>query len=162
MQSAGQLVNSPISNLELVFTGDSAAMIAARDRVMDFLHEQGISEQEEIDILVALQEALVNAVVHGCKNDPSQVIHCSAEVDVEAITIVIKDPGEGFDTVGACDSTEGGTNLTEHGRGICLMRSLMDKVSYSHGGSQVHLTKRRAPADTVPAILPPVSPHAEI
>ncbi len=40
--------------------------------------------------------------------------------------------------------TEAGTNVTEHGRGICLMRSLMDEVTYRHGGAEVQLRKLRA------------------
>ena len=140
MGQTDQPVEAQTSRLEFVFTGDSAAMTAARDRIMDFLHEQEIGEPEETDILVALQEALANAVLHGCKNNPSQVVRGSVEVDAEAVTIVIKDPGEGFDADAICDGAE---NLTEHGRGICLMRGLMDEVRYSQGGTEVTLKKLR-------------------
>lgn len=143
MHDAGQTVESRASVLELVLTGDSTAVAAARDRMMDFLEEQGVADEEAIDILVALQEALVNAVLHGCKKDPSQVIRCSVEVDAEAITIVVKDPGEGFDAAAVTDSSDDGINLTNHGRGIFLMRGLMDEVGYSHGGSELTLKKRR-------------------
>jgi len=112
---------------------------------MDFLEEQGVADQEAIDILVALQEALVNAVLHGCKNDASQVVRCSVEVNPEAITIVVKDPGEGFETAAVTDVSDDGVNLTSHGRGIFLMRGLMDEVTYSHGGSELTLKKRRQP-----------------
>ena len=145
MHDAGQTVESRASALELVLTGDSMAVAAARDRIMDFLEEQGVADEEAIDILVALQEALVNAVLHGCRNDPSQVIRCSVEVDAEAITIVIKDPGVGFDTAAVTDVSDDGINLTNHGRGIFLMRGLMDEVSYSHGGSELTLKKQRQP-----------------
>jgi serine/threonine-protein kinase RsbW len=147
LQEASQSVKSQASNLEFVFTADSAAMFAARDRIMDFLHEQGLAQQEEIDILVALQEALANAVLHGCQNDPSKVVRCSVDVDPEAITIVIRDPGTGFDTAAVTDLSDDGTNLTEHGRGIHLMRGLMDEVSYWHGGSEVRLKKLRTNTD---------------
>jgi len=142
LPQANQTVQEQLSRLQFVFTGDSAAMIAARDRIMDFLHEHNLGEPEEIDVLVALQEALANAVVHGCKNDPSQVVRCSVEVDTDAVTIVITDPGEGFDTKANCGA-ENKPNLTEHGRGLCLIRALMDEVSYSHGGSEVTLKKLR-------------------
>lgn len=145
MHDAGQTVESPASALELVLTGDSTAVAAARDRIMDFLEQQGVTDEEAIDTLVTLQEALVNAVLHGCRNDPSQVIRCSVQVDTEAITIVIKDPGEGFDTAAVTDVSDDGINLTNHGRGIFLMRSLMDEVSYSHGGSELTLKKQRQP-----------------
>jgi len=129
---------------EFLFTGDPGAMTAARDLVMDFLHEYCANEQEEIDLLLAVQEGLANAVLHGCRNDPGKVVRCAVEVSPETIVISIQDPGEGFDSAGATESTEEGTNLTEHGRGICLMRSLMDEVSYRHHGSAVRLKKRRA------------------
>ena len=129
---------------EFVFTGDSAAMIAVRDRIMDFLHEHCVDEQQEIDIMVALQEGLANAVLHGTRNDPSKVVRCSVDVTPEAITIVIRDPGQGFDTAAATDSADDGTNLTQHGRGIYLMRSLMDEVIYRHGGSELRLKKLRS------------------
>jgi len=129
---------------EFVFTGDLAAMIAVRDRIMDFLHEHCVDEQQEIDIMIALQEGLANAVLHGTRNDPSKVVRCSVDVTPEGITIVIRDPGQGFDTAAATDSTDDGTNLTQHGRGIHLMRSLMDEVSYRHGGSELRLKKLRS------------------
>jgi serine/threonine-protein kinase RsbW len=129
---------------EFAFTGDLAAMIAVRDRIMDFLHEHCVDEQQEIDIMIALQEGLANAVLHGTRNDPSKVVRCSVDVTPEAVTIVIRDPGQGFDTAAATDSTDDGTNLTQHGRGIHLMRSLMDEVSYRHGGSELRLKKLRS------------------
>lgn len=143
MPPTNQPVEAQASRLEFVFAGGSGAMTAARDRIMDFLHDHDVGEPEEIDIFVALQEALANAVLHGCKNDPSQIVRCSVEVDAETITIIIRDPGPGFETVAVTDASDDGTNLTQHGRGILLMRGLMDEVSYSHGGSELKLTKRR-------------------
>jgi len=59
---------------------------------------------------------------------------------------VISDPGPGFDPQAATQSTEAGANTTQSGRGICMMRSLMDEVSYRNGGSEVRLRKlRRVP-----------------
>jgi len=137
-----QSVASHTSSLQFAFPGESAAIPAARDRILDFLRERGVHEPEEIDILVALQEALINAVIHGCKNDPSQVVRCSIGMEPQAVTIVIHDPGAGFDIATSTDLSEDGTNLTQHGRGILLMRGLMDEVSYSNHGSQLKLTKR--------------------
>ena len=144
MSGSGQSVENETLVSEFVFTGDSAAMIAVRDRIMDFLHEHCVDEQQEIDIMIALQEGLANAVLHGTRNDPSKVVRCSVDVTPEAITIVIRDPGQGFDTAAATDSADDGTNLTQHGRGIYLMRSLMDEVIYRHGGSELRLKKLRS------------------
>ncbi len=56
---------------DFVFPGDSTAMIAARDAMLHFLGTHGIGDEEEIDIMIALQEALANAVLHGCGGDPA-------------------------------------------------------------------------------------------
>jgi len=117
-------------------------MIAVRDRVMDFLHEHCADEQQEIDIMIALQEGLANAVLHGCRNDPSKVIRCYVDV-TRGDHYRHHGPGEGFDTAAVIESTGVGTNLTQHGRGINLMRGLMDEVSYRRGGSELHLKKLR-------------------
>lgn len=143
MHDAAETVESHASALELALTGDLAAVAPVRDRIMAFLEEHGVADEEAIDILVALQEALVNAVLHGCKSDPSQVIRCSVEVDAQAITIIVNDPGEGFETASVTDASDDGVNLTNHGRGIFLMRGLMDEVSYARGGSELTMKKRR-------------------
>jgi len=143
LPEASQSVEHEVLRRQFVFTGDAAAMIATRDSIMDFLHQHCADEHQEIDIMIALQEGLANAVLHGSRNDPSKIIRCAVDVTPQAINIIIKDPGEGFDISAATDSTDAGTNLTEHGRGICLMRGLMDEVHYRHGGSELQLQKLR-------------------
>ncbi len=129
---------------DFVFGGDAAAIPNGRDAIVQFLGDHGISDEEEIDLLVAVQEALANAVFHGCGDDGSKQIECTVEVDASAINIVIRDPGPGFDT-SLADAAEDGTNLSQHGRGIMLMRSLMDEVTYRRAGSELHMKKLRKP-----------------
>jgi serine/threonine-protein kinase RsbW len=88
-----------------------------------------------------LQEALVNATVHGCGNDAAKLVHCTVDISASAIEFTIRDPGAGFDSGGVTDSTEDGTNLTQHGRGIRLMRSLMDELTYRHNGTELYMKK---------------------
>ncbi len=128
---------------KFTFPGDSQSMVGARELVMDFIRPHCPSELEEIDIFITLQEALANAALHGCKHDASKTICCSVEIDASAFTITVRDPGPGFDPDAATKTTEAGANTTEHGRGICLMRSLMNEVTYGHGGSEVRLRKTR-------------------
>ena len=128
---------------EFVITGNLAGLAPARDAIMEFIHQQCADEQVEIDIFLTLQEALANAILHGCHDDAGKVVHCTVDVSPSAFEFTIRDPGEGFDPGSATESTEDGTNLTQHGRGIFLMRSLMDEVTYRHNGTELNLKKLR-------------------
>ena len=63
-------------------------------------------------LMIALQEALANAVLHGCGDDPAKQVHCIVSVDPAEINIVLRDPGPGFETASSSDSADDGTNLT--------------------------------------------------
>lgn len=128
---------------EFVFTGDPESIAPARDAILEFVAAYCSDEQQEIDIFLSLQEGLANAILHGCEGDPGKEVHCTVEITPSAFRFVIRDPGEGFDTAGVIDEAEDGTNLTQHGRGIYLMRSLMDEVSYRHNGTELRLKKMR-------------------
>jgi serine/threonine-protein kinase RsbW len=143
LQELSQTAEEQRISKEFTFPGDTESMSAARDAVMEFIQPHCASELEETDILIALQEALANAVLHGCHNDSRKTVCCRVEVDSGAFTIIVRDPGPGFDVDAATQSTEAGVNFTTHGRGICLMRSLMDEVVYRKGGSEVQLRKFR-------------------
>lgn len=141
MPEIGQSVEQQTFARQFSFRGDPEFLVAARDTVMEFVHPHCTSEQEELDILIALQEALANAVFHGCKGDPEKTIQCSVVIEPSMITISVGDPGPGFD-VATVDARQE-MNLTNHGRGICLMRGLMDEVAYRGGGSEVVMKKFR-------------------
>lgn len=143
MQEAQQHIEQRALSREFVLQGNLDSVAPARDAMVEFVRAYCADEQQEIDIFLALQEALANASLHGCQNDSSKLVHCTVEITPSAITFDIRDPGPGFPTESAIDEAEDGTNLTEHGRGICLMRSLMDQVSYSKCGSEVLMKKMR-------------------
>jgi len=119
-------------------------------RVEAFLKKvQRTIDLDEIQLhklMVALTEAVNNAIVHGNKADPTKEVHILCEVTPEALHLRVLDQGRGFDP-GAVESPLKEENLLrESGRGIFLMRTLMDRVTFSHNpdGMEVHLVMRRA------------------
>jgi serine/threonine-protein kinase RsbW len=108
---------------------------------MDFVRGHCSVDSDEFDILVAVQEALANAALHGCRNDPSKSISCTVSVRPDEVEIVVRDPGNGFEEEKVADPKSLETNYSESGRGISLMRGLMSEVTYCSGGSEVHLKK---------------------
>lgn len=134
------LLPPPIWREEFEFPGVLASVPECREQVMEFVNRHCPDEGDQIDILVAVQEALANAALHGCHDDPSTRIHCVVTADLSDITVAVRDPGPGFDPGRADPEKFQATKLT-HGRGICLMRSLMSEVSFAHHGAEIVLRK---------------------
>jgi serine/threonine-protein kinase RsbW len=126
---------------EFCFPGDLASVPEARDEIMEFVSERCADEGERIDILVAVQEALANAALHGCGDDPAKRVDCTVTTDADGVTITVRDPGPGFDVAAADPDNYSATTLT-HGRGICLIRSLMSEVAFGRGGGEIRMYKQ--------------------
>ena len=96
----------------------------------------------EVDIEVALREALLNAVIHGNREDPSKHIYLRVRCHADGeVSMVIRDKGAGFEIGSVPDPTAPEYRMSTHGRGIYLMRALMDEVSFEEGGTVVHMRK---------------------
>jgi anti-sigma regulatory factor (Ser/Thr protein kinase) len=126
---------------EFDFPGVLASVPECREQVMEFVAVHCPDEDDQIDLLVAIQEALANAALHGCHDDPAKRIHCRATANANEITVAVRDPGPGFDLRRADADKYVATKLS-HGRGICLIRSLVTEVSFAHHGAEIVLRKR--------------------
>ena len=103
----------------------------------------GLSEDEIDDISIAVTEAVNNAITHGNKNIESKAIEISYKNEKEKIIIYVKDNGGGFEIDKISDPRVNENLLKDSGRGILIMRSLMDDVvviSDDHG-TEVQLVK---------------------
>ncbi|MGD0591515.1 MAG: ATP-binding protein [Bacteroidota bacterium] len=80
-------------------------------------------------LLVSCTEAVNNAMIHGNKSDPNKSVTIRCIVEKQSLTIRVKDEGKGFDPKGLKDPREEKNLLKENGRGVFLMRSLMDSIT---------------------------------
>jgi len=110
--------------------------------LINSLKEQGVSEEVIFDVHVGFEEALRNAMIHGNKSRPDKKVRIEIEITVEEVIIVVEDEGEGFDPSGLPDPTVGENLLKESGRGVYLIKHLMDYVKYENGGRKVTMKKR--------------------
>jgi serine/threonine-protein kinase RsbW len=102
--------------------------------------------QVMLNVPVALTEALSNAILRGNSDDPSKTVHVRVSVDSSRLVIEVHDEGAGFD-LDACTVNVTPESLErEDGRGLFLMRKLMDRVECvpSTPGKTVRLTLNRA------------------
>lgn len=128
--------------LELCLPGEISAIAPAADRLFDRLRQLQIPEEKQMDILLAVQEALANAIVHGCKNDPSKQVRCRLEQYADGrILIVVSDPGSGYAPGQLPDPQRADRIYHDHGRGVYLICQLMDEVSFARDGSEIWMWK---------------------
>ncbi len=107
----------------------------------------------EIDnIAIATTEAVSNAIVHGNHEDASKNVLIEVYPEEDRITIIVEDEGEGFDPENVANPLEPDNLLRERGRGIFILKSLMDEVEYSfpNRGTRVTMTKFKQKTKTSP------------
>jgi len=119
------------------------AIRAAERKVMSQLAALGYDEDYCFAIRLAFEEALINAMKHGNRMDPNRHVHLAYRILPDRVEIRVADEGPGFDPVGVPDPTSDENLSRPCGRGIMLMRSYMDEVSYSPKGSEVQMVKYR-------------------
>ena len=115
------------------------------DRILEAVAPAGLDEDRLTDLAVALAEALSNAAVHGHRLDPKRRVAIVLLIQPGCVVVEVSDSGVGFDARGVHDPTLPERQLATGGRGIFLMRRLVDEVSYNASGNTVRLTVRQTP-----------------
>ncbi|MEM6503964.1 MAG: ATP-binding protein [Planctomycetota bacterium] len=110
--------------------------------ILDATEEYGY-KREGFAVRLALDEALVNAVKHGNKNDPGKTVQVECSIDDNRIVIQIEDQGPGFVPDELPDPTAEENLGRPNGRGVMLMRAYMTEVDFNDRGNRVILTKHR-------------------
>ena len=96
-----------------------------------------VHESHYGNILIALTEAVNNAIHHGNGLDPSRSVTMGYEVKDGRIIFLVRDQGPGFDHEHLPDPTDPQNIEKPHGRGVFLMRALADSVEFSDNGATV-------------------------
>ena len=135
--------SAPFVELRQSFPSQVQVISQFVDQLMRFILHFRSADGSEVDIETALREALANAVVHGNRENPSKrvSVECRCYTDGE-VSITVQDEGPGFETSAVPDPTTPERRLFEHGRGIYLMKTLMDEVSFEESGKVVHMRKK--------------------
>jgi len=129
----------------MTIPADPAAIPAVTDGVTQVLQEKKWAEDDVMAVELALQEAVANAIRHGCRGDKSKQLQCSVTCDEGGeVVITVRDPGTGFDPTAVADPLDPANMLKPSGRGIFLINGLMDEVQYADGGREVQMRKKKA------------------
>jgi len=106
--------------------------------------ELGFSKQLRDDIAIAVTEAVNNAIVHGNKADIRKKVHITFLIEPGKLTVKIRDQGKGFDPSLLPDPTAPENLLLERGRGLFIIRHLMDElhINLTPEGMELILIKK--------------------
>jgi serine/threonine-protein kinase RsbW len=99
-----------------------------------------VARKLHLNLRVSLVEALSNAMIYGNGQDPSKRVHVEVFLEQGTVTARVTDEGAGFDPRIVADPTIPVNICRERGRGLFLMRELMDDVRFNAQGNSVTLT----------------------
>lgn len=139
-------------------TGDITLSIPSDERhiylveiVISYLvKEIGFGEETGRHISLAVVEAATNAIKHGNKGDPEKTVEFRFHIAKDRLAVFVRDCGSGFGLEEIEDPRSPENLMKPCGRGIFLMRTLMDKVEYNMDedrGTEVQLVKYRNSAE---------------
>jgi serine/threonine-protein kinase RsbW len=130
-------VSKSNNSMQIVSQPESINII---EKVIDDIRtEFDVKEECYGNMLVAVTEAVNNAIQHGNKYDPQKMVNVTYEIDNERISFIISDEGTGFDYFNLPDPTAPENLEKPTGRGVFLMKHLADQIIFSDQGKVVEL-----------------------
>jgi serine/threonine-protein kinase RsbW len=107
--------------------------------------ELGFDEGARADLGICVTEAVNNAIVHAHQYNAELKVEVNFTCYADALKVSVRDHGPGFDVESLPDPTAPENLLKDHGRGVMLIRALMDEVMIHRlaDGMLVEMVKRR-------------------
>ena len=124
-----------IKSLKLPSNNDAIGLV--ENLIDDICAELAVNEEAYGNVLIAVTEAINNAIQHGNNYNDDLFISLAVSNASSEFCFSITDQGNGFDFDALPDPTAPENLLKENGRGVYLMRSLADEVIYEENGKTV-------------------------
>lgn len=131
---------TPISHSTVV-ESTSSAVSSLCESILNELKANRFGEEDIFAVHLALEEAFINAVKHGNKMDVVKEVKIEYSVAPDKVEVMVADGGEGFDPDAVPDPRYGENLYKPEGRGLFLMRSYMDVVTFNERGNSVCMVK---------------------
>lgn len=129
--------------LQLRLPSDVACIEDAVALVERHTFDGAASTRTRFRLQVALAEALANAILRGNRADPGKAVTVDCVTAGEAVRVTVTDEGEGFDPSQIPDPCAPERILRAHGRGLFIIRHMVDAVDFNDRGNAICMTWRR-------------------
>lgn len=128
---------------KLVIESDFSRLPDVEKFISDLCLAGGLDEDQSDNMAIALTELVNNAILHGNKQDPTKNVTLTVKYYDDRVLVSIKDEGEGFDPQQVANPTDPSNLWKQNGRGIFLVRNLIDEVEIrsSKKGTEFLLTE---------------------
>jgi len=130
--------------IERQFLTDYSRAKLVVDEILEHLQAHCWTEQDIFGIHLALEEAIMNAIKHGNREDPGKTVAVRWQLADDRFCVQVTDEGEGFNPEDVPDPTLDENLDRPSGRGLMLMRSYMSEVLYNARGNSVVMIKYRS------------------
>ncbi|MFC1792950.1 ATP-binding protein [Planctomycetota bacterium] len=134
-------------NCSIVVESKSSAVVEVCKEILAKLEEHNFDKDDIFAVHLTFEEAFLNAVKHGNKNDPTKKVKIDYSVTSEKVEITITDEGHGFEPESVDDPRFGKGLYEPGGRGLLLMNSYMDIVKYNEEGNSVYMLRYKEKPD---------------
>jgi serine/threonine-protein kinase RsbW len=131
---------------ELIYTSTLETVDVAESAVVEAARVFGLNEDQQYEIGMAVRESVVNAVMHGNKQDPGKHVRLTVQSENDGLSVVVEDEGEGLDLSHVANPTDEGNLLRTSGRGLLIIQAYTDEFAVERRephGTRVRMVKRR-------------------
>ena len=128
--------------IEFELPSDVTLMNGVLQYLIERVAKLGIIKPERSNLFIALDEAFVNAIKHGNKNDPHKLVRITAELSSKEARFTVEDEGQGFNVQEIPDPRDPENLFKSSGRGVLLIYNIMDEVQYNERGNRLTMVKR--------------------
>ena len=111
-------------------------------RILSQLEAAAVPEERIFDIKLCVEEAVRNAIVHGNRSDRNKTVITTFTLQDDRVTIEVEDEGEGYDHTTLPDPTDADYIMRNSGRGVYLIRKLMDSITFNDRGNKIVMAKK--------------------
>ncbi len=118
-------------NYHLDIESDPNNLIIVEEFFNQIALEIKLPEKRFPELMVALTEAITNAIIHANKKDITKLVHIDFSIEGKTLTIKVKDEGNGFDPSSIPDPTQPENLFRDSGRGVYLMKVYCDEVYHN-------------------------------
>ena len=119
------------NNFFLEIESNPNNLITVEEFVNYFSKELNLDEEKLPGLLLAITEAVTNAIIHANKCDETKKVIIDVKKEESRLIITVKDEGKGFDPSKVPDPTSPENLLKDSGRGLYLMKIYMDELKYN-------------------------------